>query len=406
MSEFEIVIALLCAVALAAPWARRLRRRPRVALVPVVEGATPPAPGRYRSLADAMAGPGDNLLLLRMLAASLVLYAHSHAISGMPGAVDLITRSGVGIYAGSIAVYVFFVISGFLVTGSWLRRRELGAFLAARALRIVPGYAACLVLSALVLGAAVTSLDHGAYFSHAETWRYITHNLRFPIDMQWTLPGVFETHPRRSVNGSLWTLPAEVRVYAWLAVVGALGILARARVALPVLLLLGLVAQLWPGSLPLLRLEPFLPMAAAFALGAVAWLLRRSLPLNAWILAVLVGIAWLLHGTDWYLHAFLAALAYGALWFGYVPRHLLWFNRAGDYSYGLYLWAFPMQQLAVHLLGAPTPTQITLFAFPAALLLAIASWHLVERPMLRLRRRPASARLVAEAGPPTAAPSR
>lgn len=405
MTDFEVVFLLLCAMALAAPLGRKLRQRYGLREPDAIDEPRRPATARYRSLADAMADRrGDNLLLLRLLAASLVIYAHSYAISGIPGATDLVTRSGIGIYAGSIAVYVFFIVSGFLVTGSWLRRQHLGAFLASRALRILPAYAVCLAGSALVLGACVTTLDGDAYFAHADTWRYITHNLVFPIDMQWTLPGVFETHDRKAVNGSLWTLPAEVRVYTWLALFAALGLLVRVPRTLLALLLLALLAHGTPSAVPLLGHEAYLPMAACFALGALAWLLRRVLPLNVWTLLGLLAVALLLRGSDYYLHAFLVALAYGALWFAYVPKQLLWFNRFGDYSYGLYLWGYPMQQLAMHLFGAPTPTQISLFAWPAALLLAMASWHLVERPMLRFRRRPLPAHAAAATPDTPAAP--
>lgn len=404
MTDFTFVLALLCVWAAATPLRRRLARALGLAEddTPQVPRAASPA---YRTLDAAMHDTrGDNLLLLRLLAASLVIYAHSYAINGTPGATDIVTRSGIGIYAGSIAVYLFFVVSGFLVTGSWLRRQALGAFLASRALRIVPAYAACLAGSALVLGPLVTSLPRGDYFAHEETWRYVWHNLTFPLDMQWTLPGVFADHPRPAVNGSLWTLPAEVRVYLWLAVFGVLGLLLRPSRALLALVLLVALAQA-TGSLPLLLVKDFLPMAACFALGGLAWLLRRMLPLNPWWLLGLLAMAFALHGTEHYLPAFLLALAYGALWFAYVPKGFLWFNRVGDYSYGLYLWGFPMQQLAVHLFDRPTPTQISLFAWPTALLLAVVSWHLLEKPLLSLRRRRPGADPAAPAATDTRATS-
>ena len=334
-----------------------------------------------------MTGP-DNLLLLRLLAASLVIYAHSYAIDADPANADAITGTGVGVYAGSIAVYMFFAISGFLVTGSWQRQPSLGAFLLARGLRIVPAFALCLAGCALLLGPAVTSLDSAAYYAHPDTWRYITRNLQFEPDrMVWALPGVFEGHARASVNGSLWTLPAEVRVYAWLAIFGVLGLLARPLLALPALMALVVYAHLRPDDLFLMPLKPYLPMAACFALGALAWIGRKRLPLNAGVLLGLIVLAACMRNTPLYLHAFLAALTYGCFWFAYAPLGLDAFNRLGDYSYGLYLWGFPLQQTAVHLFDDPGPTQISVFAWPTAMLCAIVSWHLLEKPALALRRR-------------------
>lgn len=388
MSDFLWVLALLCAISCVAPLWRRVAPHLNVpANAETVMEPTAPPSLRLRTLADAMRDThADNLLLLRVLAASLVIYAHSSAISSVPGPHDVVTRV-TGVYGGSVAVYLFFIISGFLVTGSWLRRQHLGAFLGARALRILPAYAACLAGCAFVLGPLVSTLPPGEYFAHADTWRYLWHNLRFPLDMQWTLPGVFETHARRAVNGSLWTLPAEVRVYVWLAIFGVLGLLARVPRALLALALLMMLVQTDPGGIPLLQQREFVPMAGCFALGACAWLLRRLLPLNLWLLLGLTAATWLLRGTAYYFPVFLGTLAYAALWFAYVPKWFLGFNRIGDYSYGLYLWGFPMQQLAVHLLDAPSANVITLVAWPAALLLAIASWHLIERPALHLRRK-------------------
>ena len=386
MSEFHLTLLLFVVFAIGELAWRRWRGA-RVSQ-PLLAGASPneTAP-HYRTLASAMAGP-DNLLLLRLLAASLVIYAHSYAIDANPDNGDVITRSGIGVYAGSIAVYMFFAISGFLVTGSWQRQPSLGAFLLARGLRIVPAFALCLAGCALLLGPAVTSLDPGTYYAHPDTWRYITKNLQFePNRMVWTLPGVFEGHTRTSVNGSLWTLPAEVRVYAWLAIFGVLGLLSRPLLTLLALIPLVAYAHLRPDDLFLMPLKPYLPMAACFVLGALAWIGRKRLPLNLWVLLGLIVLAACMRNTAFYLYAFLPALTYGCFWFAYAPLRLDAFNRLGDYSYGLYLWGFPLQQTAVHLFDNPSPMQISLFAWPTAMLCAIVSWHLVEKPALALRHR-------------------
>jgi len=139
--------------------------------------------------------------------------------------------------------------------------------------------------------------------------------------------------------------------------------------------------------LPMLEFQPYVPMAACFALGALAWSARRVLPLNGWVLLACIALAWWLNGRAWYTAGFVLALAYGCLWFAYAPLKLQAFNRLGDYSYGLYLWGFPLQQTAVHLWPGATPTQVSLFAWPTALACAIASWHLLEKPALTLRKR-------------------
>lgn len=343
--------------------------------------------GRPTSLATAMQRPGDNFLLIRLLAASAVIYGHSYAISGIPGAADHIARLGLGhgLYSGSIAVDVFFVVSGFLVTGAWLRRPQLGFFLRSRALRILPAYLACLVLSAFVLGPWFTTLPLDQYLRHPETRGYVLVNLQFATDMRWSLPGVFHANPYPdTLNGSIWTLVAECRMYAWLAVFGVLGLFERRGRCL--LALTGLAGLALNGSpLPMLPLDDFVRLAGFFTLGSFAWQWRDGIPFHGAIAAALLVVSWLARSHALFPQVFALTLSYSVLWFAYGPKRLLGFNRLGDYSYGVYLWGFPVQQTVAHLLPTPTPTRITLCSLPIALALGVASWHFLEKPLLRFK---------------------
>jgi peptidoglycan/LPS O-acetylase OafA/YrhL len=344
---------------------------------------------RYRTLADAMSVPGDNFLLLRMIAACAVIYGHSYAMSGIPGAADHIARLqlGTGMYAGSLAVDVFFAISGFLVTGSWLRRSDLGQFLRARILRIVPGYFACLVLSAFVLGAIVTELPLRDYLLAPDTRGYVLVNLWLDSDLHWTLPGVFVHNPHPDVvNGSLWTLPAEVRAYEYLAVFGVLGLLERRmRFAIALIGLLAFAVAA-PEKLPLLGFVDYARLVTYFVAGAVFYVFRQRVPFGLGWLAALTVLAVLSHKVGLFAYVFPLWLCYGCLWLAYGPKFLLAYNRLGDYSYGVYLWGFPIQQVVAQQLSTPTPTVITLFSVPIAIAFGVASWYLIERPATRLGR--------------------
>jgi peptidoglycan/LPS O-acetylase OafA/YrhL len=344
----------------------------------------------WRTLEQAMAAKGDNLLLLRLLAASTVIYGHSYAICGIAGAQDHISRLGLGygLYSGSIAVQVFFAISGFLVTGAWLRRPDLAFFLGSRALRIVPAYLACLIVTTLVIGTVVTELPRAQYLEDPETWRYIWKNITFPIDMVWTLPGVFASHPLpNTVNGSLWTLVVEVRVYVWLALFGVLGLLDRRERFVYAAALLA-AAVYAPFPLPMMPMDEFLRLGGFFLAGSALYRFRDAVPFHGALVLVLCGAAALAHGGAWFIPLYGLALCYGVFWFAYGPRFLLGFNRFGDYSYGVYLWGFPIQQLVAKLLPVPTPTRITLIALPCALAAGALSWHCIEKPLLRFKRRP------------------
>ena len=377
MDAFQFVFLTLCLLALGLSF----RGPGTTAAMPMTTAVRP----RYGTLADARLGK-DNLLLLRMIAASLVIYAHSYALSPVKQGRDPIT-SLFGIYSGNIAVYVFFFISGFLVTGSWQRRQDLRAFLTARLFRVVPAYAACLIGCALLIGPWVSQLDPGQYLRDPLTWSYILGNLTFTEKLQFGLPGVFTGQPRESMNGSLWTLPAEMRAYTLLAVLGALGILSsRWRTALCI----GLAAALvlfWNYRIPLVGVGMAKPLIGYFALGVLTWMFRERLPFNPWLALALVAMAAIAKGGAAYPYLFALALSYLSLIFAYRVKSLGFYNRFGDYSYGIYLWGFPMQQLVVYWLGSPTPTRITLLAWPLALICAVLSWRLIEKPSIALGRR-------------------
>ncbi|MEW9625270.1 acyltransferase family protein [Rhodanobacter geophilus] len=191
-------------------------------------GRDRPVSRRIATVADGLAGGRDNFLLLRLLAASLVIYGHAPAITGGRGWPDVFVWLGWGSYSGDLAVDVFFVVSGFMIAGSYLRRQHLADFLWARLLRIYPAYIVCLLGTAFVLGAACTSLPLHDYYGSHEVVRYVSKNVQLGKGLSWELPGVFTGNPKLAfVNGSIWTLPAEVRMYLWVALAGVLGILSR-----------------------------------------------------------------------------------------------------------------------------------------------------------------------------------
>jgi peptidoglycan/LPS O-acetylase OafA/YrhL len=340
---------------------------------------------RFFSLADGLAQREDNFLLLRFLAAALVIYGHAYAIMVEKGPPELFIALGWPTYSGAIAVDLFFATSGFLVTGSFLRRRNVLVFLWARALRLLPAYAACVVLSAFVLGALYTQLPVHDYLHHPDTRAYPWMNLQFGVDLRWELPGVFTDNPRRAtVNGSLWTLPAEVRMYLWVAILGMLGILTRRAYATFMIVALLIAGYFVPDGIPLVPFEGFVHICAMFAFGALAYVWRDRIPVHGGIAVVLALACWLSNGTRMQPPLFaLAELAF-TFWFAY---RLRWhgFNRVGDYSYGMYLWGFPCQQIVAHHLPGIAPLANAALSLPLAIALGIVSWRVIEKPALSLK---------------------
>ena len=357
--------------------------------------------------AEALRGPTiaacwdtgrNNFNLLRLVAAWLVVYGHAWAITGTPGT-DLVGRLTQFKFAGGVAVDMFFVISGFLIAAS-LQRNRLRDYLASRALRILPALIACVLLTVLLLGPLLsTSAD---YWRQPQTWRYLWANASL-WSSEFALPGVFDTLPRPAVNGSLWTLPIEARLYLALVLAGVLGVLTPRRYTPAWLLTLAGVYAYAAVRHPLPEyLVNDIWCAACFVTGTALWLNRARVRLSWVALLALVVIAALTRGTPWFHLPYFALVCYGTLFIAVLPR--LPRIRHHDLSYGLYLYGWPAAQL-VQQFSPGGPLHNVAWATPLALALAAGSWFVVERPALGFKRRigartpPAAPDMAAADGP-------
>ncbi|MFM2357175.1 MAG: hypothetical protein RLZZ528_2911 [Pseudomonadota bacterium] len=351
-------------------------------------------------LNDRLSNRDNNLNLIRAVAAVAVLVSHAWPIALGPGTDEPLERL-LGHSLGHLAVLVFFAASGYLIAASFAGRRSLSAFLLARAARLLPGLGVSVVLVALVLGPAVTSLPLPAYLTAAETWGFILRNVTL-LKVQFTLPGVFDTNPYPSVEGSIWTLLYEVACYAGVVVVGLAGLLARrgaGTVALALWLGLTILHDVL-GMATFHQLDQLMPLSQPFALGMLAFLWRHRLPVGTLPVLAAGAMAALSRGTVAYEFLLVLAVSWATLALAVAPSGLLrHYNRLGDYSYGLYIYAFPLQGLVIWLWGPMSPLQNIALALPLSLACAVPSWHLIERPALRAARARA-ATLRAKAGTP------
>ncbi|AWZ01298.1 acyltransferase family protein [Rhodobiaceae bacterium] len=335
-------------------------------------------------------GHDNNFNLIRFLAAISVALSHSYlTVSGDPSARPLIAETGFTL--GYHAVNVFFVISGFLVTQSWMRSSSIISFATARGLRIYPGIIISTLFVTLVLGTAMTALPATEYLTSPETYLYLTITASL-VEPSGSLPGLFLATPDPiTVNGSLWTLRYEVICYVTLAVFGIVGILNRPRVFAVIAIPVGiglLVLSLFPFAHDnTMVFGHFVRFGLCFGLGVVAYQYRAHIPVH-WI-GVLALIAITSLAFDQAIYPFLlyVTTAYATFWVAYVPKgKIRLFNKSGDYSYGIYIYAYPIQQTLISLAPDITPIQMFGAAVAASLPLAIASWHLVEHPTLRWKR--------------------
>lgn len=344
--------------------------------------------GPVRVAAD---GRDNNFTVLRWIAAFAVLVSHAFPLSPRHKShdlLDVVTGHELGWYA----VNAFFVVSGFLVTGSLWNRRSLVDFLRARTLRIFPGLLVMLVVVVGALGLWFGALPLGDYWRHEATWKYLVGNATLLGTHHETLPGLFGG---KSVNGSLWTLPSEVFCYLLLGVAGLLGAAtSRARLwgfmavafvgYLFVILAPETALRFYPSIFPPGGADLFPRLGFCFLLGIVYFQIHRRLPLRTSGMLLLWGLVPFAAATPFKSAAISVALAYSVFWFAYLDSPLLArLQRMPDYSYGIYIYAFPVQKCVYQLWPRMTPYVHIAVAGAVTILLAGASWHFVEEPALR-----------------------
>ncbi|WP_432843719.1 acyltransferase family protein [Dactylosporangium sp. CA-092794] len=383
---------------------------------------------RGRTLEAAYTGRDNALNFMRLCFALLVMVGHAGVIGWGPAANPV----RLPIDAGGVAVTGFFGLSGFLISRSGRRSGAL-RFVWHRVLRIFPGYWVCLVVTAFGLAPLLFWYEHGTTggFLHSGPGPagYVYHNF-LTDQLQSDVSRVTGDAPfGNALNGSLWTLKSELSCYLLVLVLAATTLLRRARwvVLLPGAGLLSVIVwdtfhePVVPG--PIAAVTPFhvpvlgwylryyvVAFGLAFVLGMAADVYRSVIPLNdvlgaasLALTAVSLWLGWPLFGP------FIVAYVYLLLWAGArLPGPLRRIGRRNDYSYGVYIYAFPIQQ-ALAILGVPRFgwTVYLLTSVAAVAVVAGCSWHLVERPAMTARnwtprrfRRPPEAAATAPAPAP------
>jgi peptidoglycan/LPS O-acetylase OafA/YrhL len=338
-------------------------------------------------------GRNNNFTLLRFLGAILVLFTHAYALTGNADDEPMFVKTGY--LTGDFAVNLFFVTSGFLITKSLFNRKNLIEFFWARVLRVYPALIAAVLFCAFPLGLLFTKLSAADYLTDKTIYSFVLNNatlLAGPI--QYHLPGVFMANPwKYTVNGSIWTLIWEMRLYAAMVMLALLAWRRRASdgkrlevfiVALGLLYTLGYIANrlylVYHGS----GVNCTLRFFSLFFVGGSFYVYRERIVLSHRVAAVMMVLLVLFAGRDnrFFLLVTLF-LPYLVLYLAYKPGGwLLKYNRLGDYSYGTYLYGFPLQQ---GLAAAFPGIGIAGMFFASVVItvpIAVLSWHLLEKYMM------------------------
>lgn len=337
----------------------------------------------------------NNFTALRLVAAIMVLFSHNYVLLGRNLEEPLVKASGTESLA-FIAVCIFFVISGYLVTGSWRNSSGFRDFVKKRMLRILPGLFVCTVITVVLFGPLLSTLTVEEYFSSAETYYYLKNSLLYGIT--YDLPGVFKTNPVSKVNGSLWTLPIEFSLYLGLALVATIGLLKRNLLILAVVGgFIGELALIYI-QLPiadgvLIKLRYLLHFSLMFALGALWMLTKDTIRIKWWMAALSVVITIASFKSSLCIIFMLISVPLCTAYLATAWGGKLWIiDKLGDYSYGIYIYAFPLQQAVIYYFGSNISLLFLMFAsLSATTLFAAISWHLVEKPALNLKENQRSA---------------
>ncbi|MBD2094381.1 acyltransferase [Trichocoleus sp. FACHB-591] len=352
-----------------------------------------------RNLSQVFESKKNSLGFLRFLFAALVVFSHSFVLGGFGS--ERILNIFQGSY-GELAVDCFFIISGFLITRSYIRSVSISRFLWHRFLRIFPGFWVCLLITILFFAPIVYLATHGNLNNYFQSKidnpiNYIKANFLLRMN-QYGVAGLLNNIPfPAAFNGSLWTLIYEFKCYLAIGILGRLHILKSARV-----FVIGIFIFLWGGY----TLESLIPGTGArfsnlladkeglrmmmyFFSGSVLFLYSKDIVFSTrnFIFSAVLTLISIICGIHQPIFALLLgpSLSYVIFWLA-CELPFSHFDRYGDFSYGLYIYAFPIQQiLAFFKVNKYGFSVYFLLSLGLTTLLAIPSYRWIEKPSLNLK---------------------
>jgi peptidoglycan/LPS O-acetylase OafA/YrhL len=333
------------------------------------------------------ASRNNNFGALRLLFAILVILSHSFELVDGNRSRELLTRIFGTISFGQLGVDGFFLISGYLITKSFQETRSVGQYVLKRVLRIYPGYVVAYLFSILIVAPIA-----GAQFEELlspKLW------LAIPLLREPIMLGVFTGMPEPFLNAPMWTIAYEFLCYLLVIAVGLSGLLSK-RITLVivtavVLFVSSLNPHAWspwfPEVLKLVVGNPDTTMwfAGVFGCGALHYLYQERIRYD-WSLAILTAAA--LATLMFFPRVAESAIAilggYILFWAAFNIRspRLATVGRNVDLSYGMYLYAWPIQNLLIWFYQGISPWLVFIIATMIASIFAFVSWRFIEKPCL------------------------
>lgn len=333
----------------------------------------------------------NNFNIIRLLAALMVIYVHSFSIFKVSIKEPIVTFFHSGVDLGKFAVYVFFIISGYLITASFMKSTTNFNYFKARILRIYPGLLVVMILTAFVVGPLLSTLDFKAYFNQLQVYLYPIKALPLVTATSF-LPGLFrDNHYANAVNGSLWTLFWEFLCYIGVAVLGNLKILTKLTVKL--LIALAIVTSIVLSFLPqnqfiVHSLVIVIPMLLAFFTGMLFYFIKSDIKFDLkWTFIALLSYIVLSNENLSFASLYILPLAYLVFTLSYSRRIKFYhFGSKYDISYGAYIYAFVIQQVLYQVTDGSLPFVVNvILSIGITIPFAFLSYVLIEKPIMRFK---------------------
>lgn len=338
-----------------------------------------------RSVGDVVATHENNFNIVRFILAASVIYFHApHIVAASSG--DWITRNLLFPVTdlGGMAVQCFFFLSGLFVSQSIVKDRHLLDYTIKRIMRIFPGLFACTVVMTVILAMLSGWESFSRLFRTSDPYTFILSN--GSLNLRWTLPTVLDGNPFNTLNGSIHTLPTELKMYVMLGLFGLFGIASR-RLWLGLTTTLLLIIAIFVGRPVTTMIWHAVPDAYAmimmFLVGILVFVLADYIYINLAQGVVFLSLIVLCK------HVFMLryAATYGfAIWallcVGQQQSLRRLFKPKYDTSYGIYIYGWPSQQLVKAIIPSIGAGLNAILALVLALVFALMSWIYVERPAM------------------------
>ena len=341
----------------------------------------------------------NNFDLIRSFLAVLVIFGHSFYLFSSNGWREPITILVENNFSGTLAVGGFFFISGIFISQSFHTHHSIFSFVVMRIARLYPALIICIILSAFLLGPVVSKLSYLDYISNSgpycyflKNWLIIQHySPNYCSDLSAIyLPGVFQNNffPN-AVNGSLWTLKPEIICYCYLLIFGIVGVLNRLIFTIPFIFILIILQNFYPDFFYYFNQTSYsdnLKIALCFLSGVFAFSIKSFIKISFKYFLFFIFLllcSWNYPIKEYFLYL---CLFYGLLILG-SNKYLLKIKLSGDYSYGIYIYGFPIQQIFNHFFPSLNSYPSNLFTIPSTILIAYFSWHIIEKPSLFFARK-------------------